>query len=240
MNNKHTFALYYPLLTGNQRQEIVDHDLVHRIVSIVRLEEGEQLHLFNETHEALCTLVGRTKKSLTIELVHYGVTKQPGQSIALYCGLLKKDSFEEILYNAAELGVTSIYPVISDKIHKQWWSDNYKERFQKIMIAACEQSKNFVIPQLYSPIAFSAMIEQCAKKKEVVWFDVDGEHCSTLIKSSHKNACCIIGPEGDFSPAEKEALMHHAQRIRLTKTVLRSIQAVTVGLGLVLSIMNEA
>lgn len=237
--DKHIFAVYYKELGNSASLAITDKDIVARVVHVLRLQLNEEIILFDGKRVGTFIVVAIDKKMIKLQQQSMRAVEQPKQKMHVCVGLLKKESFEEVLYNATELGVCSIQPIISEKIHKNWWTHHYKERFEKILIAACEQSKNFNIPTLYEPITFEQYIKQ--QHAYTLWFDVTGDNIVTCLArlNLQQEIYMLIGPEGDFSVAEKD-MLHNNNFIacRLTPTVLRSVQAVTVGVGAVHSILN--
>lgn len=239
--DKHIFALYYKALENKAVLVIIDKDFIARVMHVLRLVQNEHIILFNGAFVGEYSISALDKKMITLHMLSMNKVAVPQQKMHVCIGLLKKESFEEVLYNATELGITSIQPIITEKIHKNWWSPQYKERFEKIIIAACEQSKNFAIPDLYEPITFPSFVQTAQQYTNKLWFDVDGDAIGACMQKidQRQDIYMLIGPEGDFSLAEKAILQQQQfNACRLTVTVLRSVQAVTVGVGAVASMSN--
>ncbi len=58
--------------------------------------------------------------------------------------LIAKEAFEDIVYNFTAMGVASIQPLVTEKVKRSWGGDRERARLDRIMIAAAEQSKQFV------------------------------------------------------------------------------------------------
>jgi RNA methyltransferase, RsmE family len=156
----------------------------------------------------------------------------PAIPITLYLPLLKKEAFEHAIYISAELGVSTIIPIITEKCH----TSHESQRLYKIMIAACEQAKNFWIPKLHEPCNLTNVSFPHNALK--ICFDDEGKPSSTLPVTTAKEICITLGPEGGFSEREKNLLEQSGfQFYKLTKTILRSQEAVCVGLGVIQSIL---
>ncbi|MCK4517963.1 RsmE family RNA methyltransferase [Candidatus Babeliales bacterium] len=255
--SKHLFAIYFEnldsLLSNKRESESVcfdDASLKNRITKILRIKRDEEFILFDEIIHArfLLKTTEQKKKAFCAELLNKKENLAIEPSITLYLPILKKEAFEYAIYVAAQMGVTTITPVITEKSAKTLPS---LERLQKIMIAACEQSKSFVIPKLEQPQEFITAIKfgvgshpalprllRAGSRK--ICFDENGATAQKLVNklaNNHDgNLIITLGPEGGFSENEKKALETAGFSFyRLTSTVLRSREAVTVGLGIVRS-----
>ena len=103
------------------------------------------------------------------------------------------------------------------------------------MITACEQSKNFVIPQVSNVLPFKdALLNSSAPQK--IYFEPHGDIVGNIRGNSASDI--IIGPEGGFTEEEESLIKSTGFKpYRLTKTILRSKEAITVGLGIMRSLI---
>lgn len=237
----HIFAVYFSHLDSRQKDLLVieDKDIISRIKNVLRLQVGEKIILFKSGIYGQFSILNLDKKGITLKTEFMSSVQEPKNLVTLNIGLLKKESFEEILYTATELGVNIIQPILSEKIHKNWWDNKFKDRFEKIIISAAEQAKNFTLPNLKEPVKFKDFLLQTGPN--TLWFDVAGANILDALPALQTtNLDIIIGPEGDFSLNEKKALSDlKIKSVKLTPTVLRSVQAASVGVGLIKSILNK-
>lgn len=243
--DSHCFALHVTSLNLTKLADSVckidkslDAQLIHRIYSILRLKENERVILFNETHYALVLL----KKISPRELILYFEEIQPhvslDPSVTWWLPLLKKEAFEQALYTLTEMGAQSIIPIRTQKSSHKWGTSKEYDRARAIMIAAAEQSKQFLIPKL-EPVQ---ELLQCKADSEVkVFFDASGKPFIQSLKEQNISTQSIIacsGPEGDLTTDEKNYLkMQGFVFCKLTKTVLRAQQAVALGLGILRTVL---
>lgn len=239
--NKHTFAVFYNELQKEQLITITEKNIINRIANVLRLVIDEQIILFNHKVNITGIIESIDKKSIRVRVIESMVNVPLTPAVHLYVGLLKKESFEEVLYTATELGATSITPIISSKIHKNWWDKKFLERLHAIIIAAAEQSKNYQMPQLNDPLKFNDFITSAAAFETKLFFEPSGKNVIDMLGSKHsKQLHVVIGPEGDFSDEEKQQLKDAGFMLyALTPTILRSVQAVAVGLGVIRSLFNN-
>lgn len=251
MLNKHLFAVYTKtlLLTQNGQQfRLQDTDLWLRITKILRLREGEQVILFNGSARITITLDHGTflsKNMVHGQIVEASTSNPQKPEITLLQSLPKKAVFEEILYNAAQLGVTSIVPVITDKAHSLDFSPKEMIRFTNIIISACEQAKQFVLPVIEKPVklaeALKGLDPRVRKDDMGVLFDSTGVSCDTLLPQLKKaqHITVLFGPEGGLTDQEMILIEQSGFiKSRLTPTILRSEDAPLVGIGLLRSLIS--
>jgi 16S rRNA (uracil1498-N3)-methyltransferase len=124
-----------------------------------------------------------------------------------------------------------------------WYSSKDNERLNKIMVSACQQAKQFVLPTIQEPITVEQLCGnlQQANTKTIL-FEPDGKplmQALTAIQTDPKTTeyGLILGPEGGFTDEERQQLdQAGAACYALTPTILRSIEAATVALGVLRSV----
>ena len=246
MSEKHTFAIFYSDLskivssTTMGIVEFADKELVNRVLKILRMKNGESLTFFDNLINLDLEIsdTGQSKHRLSGTILKLEQNNPTSPEIILMPCLLKKEAFEEVIYAAAQMAVTKIVPLISAKTQRIWGQHKEFERLTKIMISACEQSKNFIMPELHNPIKIQEIVNFFAENKCPIkaYFDPTGQNFINLLQTIQKmpNTCTalLFGPEGGLTH-EEEILVSDIgfKTYALTPTILRSREAVIVGLG---------
>lgn len=251
MQERHEFAVYYSQLSTQIKKvsegqlfTVVDDAIIGRITHILRLRVGETLVFFDEQNSVNCSINSASKKELQCILLARHAHQILAPSITFILPLLKKDDFETALYSLVELGTNAIQLVITEKTQRSWGADKELDRCQRIMIAAAEQSKNFALPALFAPIPLKNYLPQIGSLAiPKIYFDPQGalalQSLSALALKKPAHCILMVGPEGDLTISEKDLLKAQAfEFCQLTPTVLRSVQAVAVGLGMVRSLVR--
>lgn len=245
---KHQFALYASSLSQELRNwqagdliPIEDTELVHRITHVLRLKQFDEIILFDRIGHAVVTIQEITKKHVVCSVQSYVFNKIFEPSITVVLPLLKKEALEEALYATVELGASVVQLVKTEKTQRSWGGAKEYERAQRIMIAASEQSKNFAIPELHQPKTLRDVVQDGAEDEVKIFFDPEGRPLLSLMNMVHEtkpsSAVCLVGPEGDLTESEKALVAKHGfKECKLTPTVVRSVQALNVGLGALRSI----
>lgn len=234
---KHEFAIFYSDLPSSvlgSTIQLVESSMVHRIVQVLRLKEGEHFILFTRYHWARVILQSITKKSCIVSVIAYHVNDMPQINCTVLLPVLKRESLESALYQCAAVGVTTIQLIYTQKTRSLHGAKEL-ERLQKIIIAAAEQSKNFSFPELVSPKAFLDVISIYQNHPLKLYADPQGVPLMTVgIYQKKDPLIFMVGPEGDLTEEEKSQLK--ASRFvfcKLTRTVLTAEQAVGLLAGIV-------
>jgi 16S rRNA (uracil1498-N3)-methyltransferase len=239
--SKHEFALYYDLSTvqpslksmagkTNNQLIITDSDIIHRITRVLRLQQGEQLVLFNRHHNILVELSSIEKKDLVVHLLAVNTNKTFKPTITFFLPLLKREAFDSALYSLVEIGVNAIQLVTTEKTQRPL-TPHELERAERTMISAAEQSKNFSLPTLEAPITLAQCVQKFQKDSGLkIFFDPEGipliDQINIVREKKPETLSLMIGPEADLTLAEKEQLGQAGVAFcALTPTILRACQA---------------
>lgn len=254
-HEKHEFALYVANLAdclaavGTSGQLVItDTVLLHRVQHVLRLVPGDSITLFDRTLQAHCLLHAVTKKNITCLLRETKKHTILSPSITFFLPLLKKDDLEAALYSLVELGATTIQLITTEKSRQLGNKEREAhelERLERVMIAAAEQSKQFSIPQLKEPVSLQAAISSINPSGSYsIFFDPEGSDLFSVVSDMRTVAptmiYLLVGPEGDLTAQEKSMVTQRGLNLcTLTPTVLRAMQAVAVGMGVVRSVLTQ-
>ena len=145
------------------------------------------------------------------------------------------DRNEWFVEKSVEIGVDEITFLKTDHSER----DTVKmERIEKIAVAAMKQSQKAVLPKLNGVTRFKDLVEQCQEGDKYIAHCEDGDKIllQDIVVPGH-NVTVLVGPEGDFSPAEIEmALKAGFKPVSLGPSRLRTETAALVAVH----IMNLA
>ncbi len=242
MSSKHLFALFsHQVPTTTKNNAIVtfaDADLWRRITQVLRLTGGDYLILFNDTMQVCVELDATTfsnKKNIISGVVEsYAQHALYTPAIHAMIGLTKREAFEEIVYTCSQLGITSLTPLLTNRVHRNWITDKDMVRLHKIMIAACEQAKQFMPAELRPPLQLSNVL--IPRMQNAFVCTPNGQpllqNMQFIVEARPEELTIFIGPEGGFDDHE-ELLLTDAgvQQVALGKSILRTQDAAQVLLG---------
>lgn len=134
-----------------------------------------------------------------------------------------RDRIEWLVEKSIEIGIEKISLVVCDHSERARID---LQRLERVAIAAIKQSQTAYLPEIES-LSFSDFLARYAPTeacKLIAWCQ-PGSDAEELARTdlSHDNIILLIGPEGDFSPAEvNEAKEHGFKEIRLGNKRLRT------------------
>lgn len=222
-----------PLAVG----QLVDleSDAANHVGRVLRLGVDHELSLFcGDNHVYRAVIVTASKKHIQAKVLEQteADVESPLQ-IHLVQGISRGDRMDFTLQKSVELGVASITPIFTErcgvklqgerlaKKHQQW---------QKIVIAACEQSGRNRVPVVHAPMTLDAYLDN-PERPQTLTLEPSAQHS---LKSApiEQQVALLIGPEGGFSEAEI-ARTHAAEcfPVRLGPRVLRTETAALTALA---------
>lgn len=187
----------------------------HHAVHVLRLKQGDTVNVFDgRGHEAQCTVCQINAAFVLLKLITQCNALPLPCRITLAQAVPKKN-MDLILQKATELGVSAILPLISERTIVQLDEQETKkvERWRVICLEACKQSGNNWLPELHPPQKakdFLASLESQPRAfdlKLLASLQPDSRPLKRILAdnarvSSASSVLILIGPEGDFTPAE--------------------------------------
>lgn len=131
------------------------------------------------------------------------------------------DRLEWFLEKATEIGIDEITPIICDRSERKIIKE---ERLEKVITSAVKQSLTAYHPQLNKAISFADFITKNKETEKFIAHCMDGaKPYINQIVNIHQSYLILIGPEGDFTPAELNvALQNGYKPVTLGNTRLRT------------------
>ena len=231
--------LHYPETIVENSTNLLSKEHTHYIVNVMRLKRGSNINFFNKDGEWLSEIVFLERDRVEVKFLNKVKDSSTVYNIELAICLVKKSPMEIILQKATELGVRKITPIISDRTEVK---DLNFERANKIIIEATEQSNQLNKPDLSKIIKLKGFISNISKDEKLFFADVNSKHkLSSKDLGQGKKASVLIGPEGDFSPAERELILSKRETVpfTLSENILRADTAVISAISLVNYIHNN-
>ena len=197
-------------------------------VKVLRLMEGETLHITDGRGNLYrCEVASAHQKHCLVRVVEHfeEFEKMPYRLTMAVAPTKNIDRYEWFLEKATEMGVDVVVPVIGEHSERRVIKP---ERLEKILVSAAKQSLKGAIPVLEEAVPVKDFIKKCAAAEdssvagdaiaaggEVKLIAYCGEQEKVTLAQAVQKAVAanpeaphitiLIGPEGDFSPAEVDA-----------------------------------
>lgn len=213
---------YFFVEALNQKTIQLDEDTSKHMIGVLRMEKGEEVLLTDgKGSKAKAAIIDDNRKRCIVEIrsVDKEEERMPGVTIAI--SIVKTASrFEWFLEKATEIGVSEIIPLLCERTEKETFR---YDRMKGILISAMLQSQQTWLPALHQPTAFTEVVKGSLQQQKFIahCLPEQKQQLSTLIHPLP--SLILIGPEGDFTPAEIAlALEHQFLPVALGDTRLRT------------------
>ncbi|MDP4145667.1 MAG: 16S rRNA (uracil(1498)-N(3))-methyltransferase [Bacillota bacterium] len=211
----------------------IEGDDVKHIYKVLRLTEGDKVSINNcQGEEFLAEINQVSKIKVTAKLLErLPINNESPLQVYLYQGLPKSSKMDLIVQKATELGVKSVTPIITQRVVVKNEINEFKkvDRWNRIALEACKQSKRSLIPKVNTPISFDELLEELRSIDLIVvpYENEEGNGVKALAKEIDKtqirSAAVIIGPEGGFDESEIEILKSiNAHIVTLGPRIMRT------------------
>ena len=211
------------------------------LTRVMRLQPGSKVRAFNgRDGEWQCELQG-TPKAAVLHPVRQTRVQMAGPELTLLFAPIKKARTDFIIEKATELGVRAIHPVLTEYTQT---SRVRVDRFRSLAIEAAEQTERMDVPEIFDAIPLAKALADWSDQRPLIYCDESAEaaplaaHASTL---AEKPVSILIGPEGGFSPREREMLRRQSFVVPITlgPRILRAETAVVSALTLWQSLLGD-
>ncbi|WP_371226312.1 16S rRNA (uracil(1498)-N(3))-methyltransferase [Roseovarius sp. 2305UL8-3] len=215
--------LYVDHPLGQGQSVPLGRDQAHYLFGVMRLGVGDTILLFNGKDgewRASIAEAGKRAGVLTPE-TRTGPQQDPPDLWLLFAPI-KKARTDFIVEKAAEMGAARICPVQtaftnSERIRQ--------DRLQAHAVEAAEQCGGTFVPEVADLAKFSRLLENWPENRRLMFCDEAlAGAAQTLGAVGGDKWAILIGPEGGFSDAERDALnaMKNAHPVSLGPRILRA------------------
>ncbi len=212
-------------------------DNAQHLTRVLRAEVG-QIFEISDNQQVWLAEVEMARRDLIrfrlLEEVEQGPAAPP---VTLYLALIKFDHFEWAVEKATELGVTRVVPVEAERSEHGLFLGAQKrvERWRRIGREASEQSRRSHTPAIDDPVRLRDALKDESKHR--IWFDEQpgAKSLMSLLEAGPVEPTAIlIGPEGGWSPAERDLFAASGwTAASLGPLVLRAETAVCAALAVI-------
>ncbi len=203
------------LLTAGTAVEIDGEEAKHAL-KVMRLRVGDECEVFNGCGQAATGRIAATAGScsLTIAELTPLPPMPPVAGITLALAIPKGSNMELIVQKAVEMGVQRIIPLISERTIVRLDARDAAAKttkWNRTVLEACKQCGVNSLPVVEQPQSYAAFLQrddlpalriQCAIVPHARPLR---EQLEAARAAGAQNCVLLIGPEGDFSPAEYAA-----------------------------------
>ena len=214
----------------------LDKSQSHYVGKVMRIKISDVFSLFNSSGEWEAKIITISKGVVGFTVIKHLRISENSKEIWLAFSPIKSNYLNFMIQKATELGVTKFSPIIFDRTIVRKIN---KERLEKIIIEASEQSNRISVPPIEDPKYLKEFLKN--KKVDLIFTDLNSRNKKLeLDRLTGNPICIIIGPEGDFSEEEREQILDFkgVQPIKINENILRSETAVISALSIINYVIN--
>ena len=212
----------------------------HYLLSVLRLKVGDPVKVFDDiTGEWLGIASAVGKRDLILTISAQLRARDPVPDLWLCAAPIKKGRIDWVAEKACELGVGRLVPVLTrrtviDRLNL--------DRLRTHMIEAAEQCDRTALPELAEAVKLEPLLRNWPTDRRLFFADEAGGAPAAEAMSAHQGpAAILIGPEGGFDDAEREAIraLPQAVGVGLGPRILRAETAAAAAVAIWMSAAGD-
>ena len=228
--------LFFSNTLSADTTDSLDKSQSHYLAKVMRIKESEVFSIFNQNGEWEAKVLKISKGIVEFRIVKQLRKKESSKELWLAFSPIKSNYQNFMIQKATELGVTKFLPIIFDRTVVRKINN---ERLEKIVIEASEQSNRLNVPEIEKAQNLKNFLN--ANSMDLIFTDLNSDNKKIdKLKLTDKPICIIIGPEGDFSEAEREEILSFkgVQSLKINENILRSETAVISAISIINYVIN--
>lgn len=224
---------------------IIEGEDVKHIYKVLRLESGDKININDgEGTEYLGEVQDVNKKEVKVKLLEkVELNNESNLKVHLYQGMPKSAKMDLIVQKCTELGISKITPIITERVVVKSELSEFKkvDRWNRIALEACKQSKRSLIPIINTPIEFEELLQDLKEYDLIIvpYENAQGQGIRYVVNEVRnkeiKDVAIIVGPEGGFEESEIQSFKDlGAYIVTLGPRILRTETAGFTALSLLM------
>ena len=208
----------------------------HYLISVMRVKVGTRLKLFDDiSGEWLAEVATLGKRDLILTLLGQLRPRETVPDLWLAAAPIRRARYDWVAEKACELGVARFVPVLTRRAVVDKIKD---DRLRAHMIEAAEQCGRTALPEISPQIALKDWLPTLGERTLLFADEAGGQPFVAAIAAHPGPAAILVGPEGGFDDAERDAIsaLPNAIPVSLGERILRAdtaaIAAVAIWMAL--------
>ncbi len=177
----------------------------HHLYRVLRHRVGDVVGVFDGEREYVARIVDIDAREgvALLEIVEEVPPLLPPVEVVVAVSPPKGQRLDDLISRLVEIGVKRIVPTICERTVRR--PKEKKERWERIVLSAVKQSRRTDVPEVLPPMNLEEVLNRFS--------DYEGKFAGIIgsttpivnVRPEGRNIV-LIGPEGDFTPEEKEKI----------------------------------
>ncbi|MEF1216872.1 16S rRNA (uracil(1498)-N(3))-methyltransferase [Photobacterium damselae] len=198
--------IYHPESLPSQGSVMLSDDAANHVGRVMRMQAGQEIMLFDGSNaEFPAIITNASKKNVEVE-IQQRVECSIESPLNIHLGQVvsRGEKMEFTIQKSVELGVNTITPLISERCGVKLNGERFDKKlaqWQKIAIAACEQSGRNVVPEIRPVMKLE---DWCAEEFSGLKLNLHprAKYSINTLPTPVTDVRLLIGPEGGLSSDE--------------------------------------
>ena len=212
----------------------------HYLAQVMRRVPGDHVLLFDGTSgEWLARIAIAGRKAVEVIVERQTRPLETTADLWLCAAPLKRGRIDWVAEKACELGVARLVPVLTrrtvvDKLNL--------DRLRAHMVEAAEQCGRTALPELAEPVTLAALLKGWDPARRLIFADeTGGAPLAEALRAAPAPAAILIGPEGGFTPDEREAIraVPNSLAVSLGPRILRADTAAVAAVAVWQAVVGQ-
>jgi 16S rRNA (uracil1498-N3)-methyltransferase len=215
--------LFVETALGQDVAVSVEGNGAHYLIAVMRVREGDTVLLFDgQSGEWAASAEQVRKRDLVLRCTAQTKPPEAVPDFWLCAAPIRKGRIDLVAEKACELGVARLVPVrtersVVDKVNL--------DRLRAHLVEAAEQCGRTALPELAELIPLARLLADWPAGRALFFADeTGGAPMAEIFAANPGPAALLIGPEGGFTSAERDAIraLAQARAISLGPRILRA------------------
>jgi 16S rRNA (uracil1498-N3)-methyltransferase len=191
----------------HQKVVILDSEETFHLARVLRLGVGDRVEVCDgQGRNFVAQVASLEPRGATLRILKkkdfWGESPLP---LVLGIGLAKGEALDEAIRQATEMGVSRIFPFISERSERlpPERVERRQGRWQRLARESIKSCQRSLLPQIDPACDFSQALEGPEEVKLIFWEEERGGGLKSFLQLPRpRDVRILIGPEGGFSPQE--------------------------------------
>ena len=203
---------FAPSLDPGDETVVLPREEGEHLTRVLRLAAGDEVGVFDgRGHEFLARVVATERPAVRVQLLsRIEPAAEPLVPITLAQAVLKSEKMDDVVRDAAMLGVAAVHPIVSRRAETTVASvlrASRVERWQRVALASVKQAGRATLLEVRMPLQFADYLNEPAPALRIMLVEPGAATGATSIGAlrggpTPQDAAVLVGPEGGWSPEE--------------------------------------